>query len=65
MKIFNQTQVVTIPTRICNNKGTLIDIIVLDNAKFQNLSVHSFNSGLWDHVAQILTLNNITVPLQK
>ena len=53
------------PTRICNNKGTLIDSIFLDNAKFQNLSVHPFDSSLSDHVAQILTLRNITVPLQK
>jgi len=65
MKTFNLTQVVTFPTRICNNKETLIESIFLDNAKFQNLSVHSFDSGLSDHVAQILTLKNITVPLQK
>jgi hypothetical protein len=65
MKTFNLTQVVTFPTRMCNNKGTLIDSIFLDNEKFQNLSVHSFDSGLSDHVAQILTLKNITVLLQK
>jgi len=65
MKTSNLTQVVTFPTRICNNKGTLIDIIFLDNAKFQNLPVHPFDSGLSDHVAQILTLRNIKVPLQK
>jgi len=65
MKTSNLTQVVTFPTRICNNKGTLIDIIFLDNAKFQNLPVHPFDSGLSDHVAQILTLRNITVSLQK
>jgi len=60
MKTFNLTQVVTFPIRICNNKGTLIDSIFLDNAKFQNLSVHSFDSGLSDHVAQILTQENKT-----
>jgi len=65
MKTFNLTQVITFPTRICTNKGTLIDSIFLDNAKFQNLSVHPFDSGLSDHVAQILTLRNLTVPLQK
>jgi len=65
MKTFNLIQVVTFPTRICNIKGTLIDSIFLDNAKFQNLSVHPFDSSLSDHVAQILTLRNITVPLQK
>ena len=47
MKAFNLTQVVTFPTRICNNKkGTLMDSVFLDNAKFQNLSVHPFDSGL-------------------
>jgi len=56
MKSFNLTQVVTFPTRICSNKGTLIDSIFLGIAKFQNLSVHPFDSGLSDHAAQILTL---------
>ena len=65
MKTFNLTQVFTFPTRICNNKGTLINSIFLDNAEFQNLSVHSFDSGLSDHDAQILTLKNITFPLKK
>jgi len=46
MKTFNLTQAVTFPTRICNNKGILIDSIFSDNAKFQNLSVHPFDSGL-------------------
>jgi len=58
MKTFNLTQVVTFPTTICNNKGTLINSIHLDIAKFQNLSVHPFDSGLSDHAAQILTLKN-------
>jgi len=65
MKTFNLTLVVTFATRLCNDKGTLIDSIFLDNAKFQNLSVHPFDSGLSDHVAQILTLEKIIVPLQK
>ena len=65
MKTFNLTQVVTFPTRICNNKGTLIDSIFLDNAKFRTLSVYPFDSGLSDHVAQILTLEKIIFPLQK
>ena len=63
MKTFNLTQAVTFPTRIYNNKGKLINSIFLDNAKFQNLSVHSFDSSLSDQVAQILTLKNVTVPL--
>jgi hypothetical protein len=65
MKTFNLTQVVTFPTRTCNNKGTLIDSIFLDNAKYNNISVHPFENGLSDHVAQILTLGNIKIPYQK
>ena len=65
MKTFNLTQVVTFPTRTCNNKGTVIDSIFLDNAKYKNISVYPFENGLSDHVAQILTLGNIKVPLQK
>jgi exonuclease III len=64
METFNLTQIVTFPTRICNNKRTLIDSIFLDNAKYNNISVYPFENGLSDHVAQILTLGNIKVPLQ-
>lgn len=65
MKTFNLVQVVDFPTRVCNNKGTLIDSIFIDNGKFNNISVHPFENGLSDHVAQILILGNIEVPLQK
>jgi hypothetical protein len=65
MKTFNLTQVVTFPARVCNNKGTLIDSIFLDNAKYNNISVHPFEDGISDHVAQILILENIKVPLQN
>lgn len=65
MKTFNLMQVVNFPTRICNNKGTLIDSIFLDKGKFNNISVHPFENGLSDHVAQFLILGNIEVPLQK
>jgi len=65
MKTFNLVQVVNFPTRVCNNKGTLIDSIFVDNGKFNNISVHPFENGLSDHVAQILILGNIEVPLQK
>jgi hypothetical protein len=33
MRTFNLTQVLTFPTTVCNNKGTLLDCIFLDNAK--------------------------------
>jgi hypothetical protein len=65
MKTFNLTQAVTFPTRICNNKGTLIDSIFLDNTKLNNISVHPFDSGLSDHIAQILTMGNIRIPPSK
>jgi len=64
METFNLTQVVTFPTRICNNKGTLIDSIFLDNTKYYIL-VQPFENGLSDHVAQILTLGNIKTPSPK
>jgi hypothetical protein len=59
MKTFNLTQVVTFPTRICNNKGSLIDNIFLDKAKHNNVTVYAFDNGLSDHIAQILTLVNM------
>ena len=62
MKTFNLTQAVTFPTRICNDKGTLIDSIFLDNTKLNNISVHPFDSGLSDHIAQILTLGGYKSP---
>ena len=65
MKTFNLTQAVTFPTRICNNKSTLIDSIFLDNTKLTNISVHPFDNGLSDHIAQILTLDNIRVSPSK
>ena len=53
MTTFNLTQVVTFPTRICNNKGTLIDNIFLDKAKLNNITVNALDNGLSDHIAQI------------
>jgi hypothetical protein len=65
MKTFNLTQAVTFPKRICKDKGTLIDSIFLDTTKFNNISVHPFDSGLSDHMAQILTLGDVRVPPSK
>ena len=53
MTTFNLTQVVTFPTRICNNEGTLIDNIFLDKAKLNNITVNALDNGLSDHIAQI------------
>jgi len=65
MKTFNLSQVVTFPTRICNNKGSLIDNIFLDKTKHNNITVDAFDNGLSDHIAQILTLVNMKVPTSK
>jgi len=64
MKTFNLTQTVTFPTRMCNNKRTLIDSIFLDNTKLTNISVHLFDSDLSDHIAQILTLGNMSLAFE-
>ena len=65
MTTFNLTQVVTLPTRICNNKDALVDNIFLDKRKFNNISVIAIDNGLSDHIAQILTLVNMKVPISK
>jgi hypothetical protein len=54
MKTFNLTQVVYFPTRISNNKGTLIDRIFLDSMKYSCISVYSLENGLSDHHAKLL-----------
>jgi hypothetical protein len=64
MKTFNLTQVATFP-RTSNNKGTLIDSIFIDKAKYNNTSVYPFENGLSDHVAQILIVKKIKIPLQN
>ena len=50
---------------MCNNKGTLIDNIFLDKTKPNNITVHALDNGLSDHIAQILTLVNMKVPISK
>ena len=50
---------------LCNDKGTLIDSIFLDNTKLSNISVDPFDSGLSDHIAQILTLGGYKNPTFK
>ena len=58
MTTFNLTEVVTFPTRICNN-------IFLDRGKFNNITVNALDNRLSDHIAQILTLVNMKVPISK
>jgi hypothetical protein len=59
METFNLTQVVNFPTRICNNKETIIDSLFIDRMKFKNILVFPFVNGLSDHDAQIVSLDNI------
>jgi hypothetical protein len=65
MKTSNPKQVVNFPTRIFNNKGTLIDSIFLDNMKYNSISVYPLENGLSDHDAQILVVENVELPPQK
>jgi hypothetical protein len=65
MKTFNLIPVVNIPTRIYNNKGTLIDSIFFENMKYNCILLYPLENGLSNHNAQILILENIKIPLQK
>jgi hypothetical protein len=47
------------------HKGTLIDCIILDNIKYNKISVHPRENCLSDHVARILVLENLKAPLKK
>lgn len=44
------------PTRLCNNNGTLIDNIFLDNKKHNCVWVFPMENGLEDQDTQILVL---------
>jgi hypothetical protein len=52
----NGTRVVQLPAGLCNNSGTLIDNVFLDNNKHKCISVYPKENGLDDHDAQILVL---------
>jgi hypothetical protein len=65
IKTFNLIQVVDFPTRISNNKGTLLDSVFIDSTKYDHVSVYSFVNGLSDHDAQIIILGNIKNPSRK
>jgi hypothetical protein len=65
MKTFNLIQVVVFPTRISNNKETLLDSFFIDSKKYDHVSVYYFVNGLSDHDAQIIILGNIKNPSRK
>lgn len=52
----NRTYVVKFPTSLCNNNGTLIDNIFLDNKKHNCFSVFPMENGLEYQDARILVL---------
>jgi hypothetical protein len=62
---FNLTQVVDFPTRIINNNGTLINTIFVDTMIYDKIQVKPFISGLSDHDAQIICLQNANIRLQQ
>jgi hypothetical protein len=65
MNTFDLTQVVDFPTRIINNNGTLIDTIFVDIMKYDETQVTPFISGLSDHDAQIICLQNANIGSQQ
>jgi hypothetical protein len=62
MNTYNLIQVVKFPSRISNDKGTLIDNTFLDFARLNHYSVYPVKNGLLDHDAQILALKKLQIP---
>jgi len=58
-------QVVDFPTRIINNNGTLIDIILVDTTIYDKIQVKPSINGLSDHDAQITCPHNANIGLQQ
>jgi hypothetical protein len=56
MKTFNLTKVVNFPTRVANNKGTLIDSFFLYIMKYNSIIACPFENGLSDCDMQIACL---------
>jgi hypothetical protein len=50
---------VDFPTRVTNISATAIDNFFIDKHRNEIFSINSLPNGLFDHDAQILTLNNI------
>jgi len=56
MKTFNLNKVVNFPTRVANNKGTLIDSFFLDIMEYNSITAYSIENGLSDSDMQIVCL---------
>lgn len=53
------------PTRVANNKGTLIDSFFLDIVKCNSITAHPLENGLSNLDAQIVILDNLNISLHK
>jgi exonuclease III len=61
---FNLFSTIKFATRVFKNSCTLIDNIFID-INLHEFLVYPFINGLSDHDAQVITLNNITLPSRK
>ena len=58
---YNLTQIVTFPTRGCNNKGTFLHYMRRNNC----YSFYPMESGLLDHDEQIFVLKKLKTQFQQ
>ena len=58
---YNLISTVYFPTRTVNNSATLIDNIFIDNRR--HYTIKSCVNGLSDNDAQLITLNNFSLPI--
>jgi hypothetical protein len=59
--MYNLTSIVNFPTRINNTSASAIDNFFMDISCFEDFLVTPFLNDLFDHDAQILTIN---IPIQ-
>ena len=62
---YSLSAIVYFPTRSQGYSNTAIDNIFIDTYKFMNFTVSPLHNGLSDHDAQVLTINNVNLQLQK
>jgi hypothetical protein len=63
LSTYNPIGTVYFPTRIANNSVTLRNNIFIDNRR--NHSIKPCVNGLSDHDAQLITLNNFSLPFSN
>ena len=62
---YNLSAIVHFPTRSHGYSSTAIDNIFIDTHKFINCTVSPVHSGLSDHGAQLLIINDVNLQLQN